>query len=429
MAAFPTSQGSGCPCSCSPQIQDGLVLLFYRYFALTPILPLQQETTLPISNDKIAELANFHVEQTTELSLRGKIRVGKEGFNVTVSGSREQIQQYMDRCIHHWSFDGLGLNDEHVVMSNLEKRRKDFFKPTRGCACAFDKIGQGGARVRICDEITPMAWSGFEICSAAKPKGVELEYIDPEEWHRMMQHLSGEPGMDVTTRPVLVDLRNHYESRIGYFADPSNMKPALRPEIRRFSQWPHFVRRRLAPELAMEQTLNASGNEREQPAPRTIMTYCTGGIRCEKGARWLAQSLAPQGHDRIMTLKGGIAAYLSWMEEEILAERRTMEESAFKGKNYVFDARGAVGLDVKGTVSEPVANCHGCGKAEDRQGKCMSNACHILLVMCEVCEGMGQRCCDDCEGLALTDKPRRICRCEREREERLWGQRSVVDKL
>jgi len=45
-----------------------------------------------------------------------------------------------------------------------------------------------------------------------------------------------------------------------------------------------------------------------------IMTYCTGGIRCEKGVRFLAERMEKKKGDKVSTLKGGIAAYLMWME-------------------------------------------------------------------------------------------------------------------
>lgn len=118
-----------------------------------------------------------------------------------------------------------------------------------------------------------------------------------------------------------------------------------------------------------------------------------------------------------------------WMEEEIAAGRKRVGESLFRGKNYVFDGRGSVGLEVGDQGKEdgrPVARCHGCGALEDRLSKCRSKGCHLVLVVCEECEEKDPRCCENCRELDVgrgeEDGPRPICLCEMERETRLWGE-------
>lgn len=124
------------------------------------------------------------------------------------------------------------------------------------------------------------------------------------------------------------------------------------------------------------------------------------------------------------TLRGGIAAYLAWADAEIAAGRMRPSDSLFKGRNFVFDARGSLGLEAGG---EKVATCHGCGKAEDRIGKCASPGCFLVLVICKECQERDVRCCEDCRATADLQKqsgeggPRRICECERAREELLRG--------
>ena len=164
----------------------------------------------------------------------------------------------------------------------------------------------------------------------------------------------------------------------------------------------------------------------EKENGRQIITYCTGGIRCEKGARFLSENIGPG--DSVYTLQGGIAAYLLWMEAEIAHGRKTAAESLFHGRNYVFDARGstALGGGVEGEVL-PVAECHLCKKPEDRLSKCHSRGCHLVLVVCSFCEEADPRCCRDCVELdrqeGVRKGPRPICECEKEREVRLWGKR------
>lgn len=237
----------------------------------------------------------------------------------------------------------------------------------------------------------------------------EIESLSPAEFHERCYSDS---------QTMLLDVRNHYESRIGYFVDPKTGEAALRPPIRRFSQWPQYVKKYLT---------GSQGEGECEKGGRQIMTYCTGGIRCEKGVRWMQEKMEKREGDRVCTLKGGIAAYLTWIDGEIRLGKKRPEDSLFRGKNYVFDARGSTGL--RGEVSlEPVSSCHVCGKLEDRLSKCQSKGCHLILVVCEDCEAADPRCCQSCRDIdetvaANSDQKvsRPICDCERERETLLWG--------
>lgn len=255
-----------------------------------------------------------------------------------------------------------------------------------------------------------------------------IETLSPEEFHRRCC----EDRQDGGGERVLLDVRNHYESRIGYFVQGPNgsataRRAAIRPGIRRFSQWPGFASKYLRQHDDDE-------DEDGAPAGRQIMTYCTGGIRCEKGARWMQENMDPGRGDTVCTLRGGIAAYLMWMEEEIRAGRRRPEDSLFKGRNYVFDARGSTALS-EIAEPEPVSDCHVCGEPSDRLSKCRSDRCHLILVVCAACdENRDPRCCQSCrEGdPALGSDQERgerhfnwICDCEKEREAQLWGGQQV----
>lgn len=378
-----------CTCAASDTPGGGLVLLFYRYFSANPAL---SPTHSQLAKNP-SPLADFHTSLTQKLQLGGKIRIAKEGFNITVGGASDAIQKYIQALLPHWSLSGLDLD--------TPEEQRLFFKPTTGgCACVF---GGAPASVQVKAEITPMGVTNY------LPKNWnEVESLDPEVFHERCWERGGER--------VLIDVRNHYESRIGYFVDPVSGESAVRPGIRRFSQWPGFAKRLL-------------GNEGEGRGEggRQIMTYCTGGIRCEKGVRWMQENMEKREGDVVCTLKGGIAAYLMWMDEEIKSGRKRPQESLFKGKNYVFDARGSMGLSEG--VEEPVASCHCCGKPEDRLSKCRSRGCHLVLVVCGSCEERGDpRCCSSCRNadtvsgeVEATKKPKAICACEQKREAELWG--------
>lgn len=386
-------------CTCPARAQGGgTVLLFYRYWQNSPPLPAKHasRTTGPQA------LADWHSHLTAKLGLRGKIRIAKEGFNVTVGGTRAGINEYVRCCREHWSFDGL----ESEELGTEDVGIGGFFKPSDGCACVFDSEGTG-ASVRVTAEITPMGVEGY------MPRNWEgVEVLLPEEFHQRCHE---------ERNVLLVDVRNHYESKIGYFVDPRTGEAALRPQIRRFSQWPQYLRRH-------GKDLRGDGS----CTGRQIMTYCTGGIRCEKGVRWMQENINinvnTHQQEKVCTLRGGIAAYLAWMDEEIRRGTKQASDSLFRGRNYVFDARGSTGLTAAEIV--PVSACHICSAPTDSLSKCRSSGCHLVLVVCSDCDQGGDpRCCQSCSAidddqsseLCETERPRQICACEQAREELLWG--------
>lgn len=365
-------------CTCPARDEGGKVLLFYRYWANAPVLPSSHTP----KNDP-QTLANFHRQLASELGIGGKFRIAIEGFNITLGGTTSAIEKYIDACCAHWSFAGIDLSTPAV--------RDAYFKPTAGCSCAFS----GKASVRVAAEITPLG-----ITNYAPSSWSNVISLPPADFHDLCRR--GEIP--------LIDVRNHYESRIGYFVTGDGTV-AVRPAVRRFSQWPGYV------------TRHVLGNEAFKKA-EGIATYCTGGIRCEKGARWMQEALSKEAGSNdapVYTLHGGIVAYQAWMQEEVNAGRKSFDESFFKGSNYVFDARGAIG------THNVVSACHVCQKAEARLGKCEGEGCHLVLVVCESCEQKGDICCcEDCRQIS-TEQPRaisqgrRMCKCEYDREKSLWG--------
>jgi UPF0176 protein len=154
------------------------------------------------------------------------------------------------------------------------------------------------------------------------PKG-HHHHLSPQAWNTMMER------DDV----VLVDTRNTFESEMGKF------RGAVTPSIKHFQDFPEAVK---------------SANI---PKDKTVMLYCTGGIRCEKAVL----SMEQQGYENVYQLEGGILAY---MEE--------FPNDAFEGECFVFDHRVAVDQQLRPSTTyrlclecgEPVkgAACRNCAK-------------------------------------------------------------------
>lgn len=105
---------------------------------------------------------------------------------------------------------------------------------------------------------------------------------------------------------VLIDVRNDFEHQIGTF------KGALNPATTAFHQFPDFVRDNL-----------------EQLRDKRVVTFCTGGIRCEKATSWMLD----QGFTDLYQLDGGILHYFARVAD---ADRD------WQGRLFVFDQRQTV---------------------------------------------------------------------------------------
>lgn len=81
---------------------------------------------------------------------------------------------------------------------------------------------------------------------------------------------------------------------------------------------------------------------------KKVITFCTGGIRCEKAARFLKE----QGYENIYQLHGGILAYL-----------KEFGSAHFRGSCFVFDHR--VSLDPQLRPVDEL-ECKNCGKTFER---------------------------------------------------------------
>lgn len=153
---------------------------------------------------------------------------------------------------------------------------------------------------------------------------------------------------------IVVDMRNHYESEVGYF------EGAIRPDIDNFRDLLPVVEDMLA-------------DKKDRP----IVMYCTGGIRCEKASAYYLH----RGFENVCMVDGGIIEYARQCAALGL-------ENKYLGKNFVFDER--LGERISQHV---VSHCHQCGQPADRQLDCVNEACHILFVQCESCAETFNNCC------------------------------------
>ncbi|TPX63278.1 hypothetical protein SpCBS45565_g06732 [Spizellomyces sp. 'palustris'] len=395
------------PCDALHAI-SGTVLLFYRY--------------TPIHDPK--HVATFQKDLCTRLGLSGKIRIAHEGLNITVAGETRHITEYVDVMVENEVLSGLELKND-------PERRRMFFKPSEGCVHVFD-----GLSVKVVDEICPFGvrdwvpktmrggiWEEsnqkHDPSTPESDKDPNVVALTPSEFHSLLSTLPNSKD-----DYILLDVRNHYETRIGHF--PS----AILPPIRRFSTLPTYIHQ----------------NKQTFSSRKAILTYCTGGIRCEKASAWLSEEMGVP----VIMLEGGIHNYLEWVKE-------SGGESLFKGRNYVFDARQSLGVSQADVKEDAVSFCYyKCGTPTAALQKCIGTGCHLLVTCCTPCfdshsvksssEKMGVYCCAACREMDVEKKThetnkdasqsadtrgkpkpkRRLCTCEVERRRQLYSSGDIA---
>jgi UPF0176 protein len=161
---------------------------------------------------------------------------------------------------------------------------------------------------------------------------------------------------------VLLDIRNRFESAAGKFEN------AVTCDIEHFRELPDYVDRL------------------QDLKKKTVLMYCTGGIRCEKASTLFRQ----KGFGNIFQLHGGIAAY----QEQFGNEH-------WQGECFVFDQRMTVRVE-EGLVQ--IGRCAHTGRETSRFVNCLHDPCHKLYILSDEAEGENPnyRLCRECLEAGIT---------------------------
>ena len=202
------------------------------------------------------------------------------------------------------------------------------------------EIGTLSVKVSTCDE-EPFGLLKVEVREEIVtlkrpdifPEGDDNTHLPPAQWHEVLTS-----GDDF----VLIDVRNTYETEIGKF------RQVLDPQLEQFSDFPDFVAKQAIPK------------------DKTVLMYCTGGIRCEKAAVFMKQ----EGYRNVFQLDGGILNYLE-----------QFPEGEYEGECFVFDRRVAVDRNLQ--PSQQYRICPHCGSPGKEVVACGN--CGKQSVICQTC--------------------------------------------
>ena len=231
--------------------------------------------------DPATQVEQIHA-RCQALELRGTVLVAAEGINIFLAGSEAAIGDFLSWLRQDARFADL------VV------------KYSRSRAMPFDRL-----KVKLKPEII-----SFRRDDASPLQG-RAPTVDPATLARWLQQGADDDGK----RVVMLDTRNHQEVSHGTFTD------ALTLPITTFTELPAA----LAP-------------HRDGLKDATVVSFCTGGIRCEKAALWMRAD----GMDNVLQLEGGI---LNYFEQ--------VGGLGYDGHCFVFDQRVALDPQLQPLVDLP----------------------------------------------------------------------------
>ena len=216
--------------------------------------------------------------------LRGTILTAGEGINLFLAGEDAALRGFVQTLHADARFAAMPV------------------KFSRSAAAPFARL-----KVKIKPEIISFRRGGIV------PEAARAPAVEPATLARWI----GQGADDAGRRLVLLDTRNREEVAHGSF------EGALTLPIDRFTELPDAVG-------ALGDTL----------ADATVVSFCTGGIRCEKAALWMRA----QGLDNVLQLDGGILGYFEHVGGY-----------GYAGRCFVFDERIALDPDLAplaGVVSD-----------------------------------------------------------------------------
>ena len=227
------------------------------------------------------ELRDPFMNRCTDLGLKGTILLSPNGINFFLAGFEESVSEFIQYLESDRRFSGIPIKfsrTDYQPFRRMLVKRKN------------EIISLGDS------EIKPSEFTG--------------PYIKPIEF----KHL-----MDTEEDILVLDTRNDYETRIGSF------EGSLELGISSFRDFP-----------------NAIASIPEEYKSKTVVMYCTGGIRCEKASAVMMNA----GFEDVKQLEGGILGYF-----------KECGGSYWDGDCFVFDQRVAVDSDLTETDIQMCFKC------------------------------------------------------------------------
>ncbi len=247
----------------------------------------------------------------TRLGIKGRLIVATEGINITLEGKVQNTEAFI------------------IELERDERFLNIHFKRSIGTGDSFPRLS-----VKVRDEIVSLHLGTCDI----DPNSLTGTHLSPEALHTWIADKK---------EFYIIDMRNAYEHAVGKFKDsiclPMNNFRDLQKVVKSLSHVKN----------------------------KTVLTVCTGGVRCEKASGYLLS----QGFTDVYQLDGGIVSYM---------EKYPNED--FEGKLYVFDGRVAMGFYTDDPKHVVIGTCEQCGAKSENIVDCRSGTCNGQFIICDECE-------------------------------------------
>ncbi len=267
-----------------------------------------------------------HLEFCKQLGIRGKVYFADEGINGNISAPEEKATQYKSFLTSHKEFSDIWFKEDTT---------DDFVYPSMYVRLKKELVHLGA-------KSADLAYGGIRL----KPSELLQFYNEQKDF-------------------VIIDTRNTYESVIGHF------KNAITPKMNNFREW--------------ESVAESLSEYKDKP----VVTYCTGGIRCEKASAILRQ----KGFKEVYQLDGGIITFV-----------KQFPDTVWEGGVFVFDDRKVLEPNSKEELKY-TSVCHHCGKPTSYYINCHNLSCDKIFVCCHTCKEEHNYCCS--EECKTADKKRK----------------------
>lgn len=232
----------------------------------------------------------------SETHIKGNIFISPEGINLGLASTQSDIEYFLQKLDSLCGLNNLLLNttySDYIPFKRLLIKIRSELVPTK-----------------------PLP-SDHPSSSIIKPllKNIDTaeqnaKYISNDELKEWL-----DAGKDIT----LLDMRNQFEVNLGSFENAT-----------------HLAIRNFRDIIQLESEIN------ELPKDKPLVTFCTGGIRCEKGANILANN----GFDQVFQLEGGIIKYIEKYKDQ-----------HWHGECFVFDDRVCLNTDLQPSDTKICRHC------------------------------------------------------------------------
>lgn len=280
----------------------------------------------PIADPEAIKL--WQRELCERLGLRGRILVSKHGINGTVGGDVVPCKKYVREFKKYPAFKNVDMKWSEGTGVDENGFSLDF--PRLSVKSRPEIVAFGVPDEVVVDE------------NGVVGGGPRLK---PDQVHELVEK---------KPETLFFDGRNAAEAAVGRFRD------AVVPDTVTTHD---FVR-------------ELESGKYDWMKDRPIVTYCTGGVRCEI----LSALMLNRGFTEVYQIDGGIVRY----------GERFGNDGLWEGTLTVFDGRENLPLSC---TAEPIGRCIVCDAATSRLQNCAEDTCQQRLVVCEAC-GAEPRYCE-----------------------------------